>query len=145
MRNLSRKDIEYILSEGIKECKEIICSMIEQKLPLNEAPSFYYEVCYFLPKKVNAVVTKKEQDCMALQIRSVLEKGGDPILSSLCLRSVEGDTQFVVSLFCPSGDTYALVIKPPSLFKGEYRFEKPLPLPQPRDALSFLTNEEVYH
>lgn len=145
VRSLSREDIERILSEGVNECKKIMCSMIEQRLPLNEAPSFFYTVTSFLPKEVNAVITREEQDDMAQQIRSVLRGESDPVLSAMCLKAVGGLTQFVVSLFCPSGDIYALVIAPPSLKDGTYRFARPTPLPQPKVALSFLTDEEVYH
>jgi hypothetical protein len=145
VRSLSREDVERILSEGVSECKKIMCSMIEQRLPLNEAPSFFYTVTSFLPKEFNAVITREEQDDMTQQIRSVLKGKSDPILSAMCLRSVGGLTQFVVSLFCPSGDIYALVITPPSLKEGIYRFAKPTPLSQPKVALSFLTDEEIYH
>ncbi len=143
--NPSRKDIESILSEGVKDCRKIMRSMIEQKLPMNETPSFFYTVNNYLPKEITAVVTKEDQDHMGQRIRQVLKGNGEAILSALCLKESGGKTQFVVSLFCPSGETYALVILPPTLRDGKYHFTKPIPLSQPRTALSFLTNEEVYH
>lgn len=143
--NLSRKDVENILSEGVSDCKKIIRSMIAQKLPMNETPSFFYTVSQYLPKEITAVITKEDQDQMGQKIRQVLRGNGEAILSALCLKESGGKTQFVVSLFCPSGKTYALVILPPTLRDGKYHFTKPIPLSQPRTALSFLTNEEVYH
>ena len=141
----SRKDIESILSEGVKDCRKIMEIVIRQNLPLNETPSFFYTVNKYLPKEITAVVTKEDQDQMGQRIREVLKGNGEAILSALCLKEREGETQFVVSLFCPSGETYALVLLPPTLRDGKYYFTKPTPLSQPRISLSFLTDEEIYH
>lgn len=135
---LQQKNTKKVL---LLQCRKNIFKSIQNKIPLNESPSFYY-----CPQgSVIYTFSKKDQEKLTYKINEALAWGMD-FTCCLCLKNQEG-YGFVLLKVNKEG-IKASYQKPPNLIDNEYVFEEPVKIKNPLISLSFLFEKEddvVYH
>ena len=127
--------------ELLLQCRKNIFKTIQNNIPLNESPSFYYcpqgSVIYTFSKEDQKDLTKKINDSLLW---------GVDFTCCLCLRSQE-EYGFVLLKMNKEG-IEAYYQRPPNLIKNEYIFEGPIKIRNPLVSLSFLFEKDedvIYH
>jgi len=122
------------------DCRRTILKTIENNIPLNESPSFFY-----CPQGgMNYVFSTEEQKNLTQRINEALAWGRE-FTCCLCLKTKEGYGFVLIEI--EDCMVRAFYQKPPSLKTTMYSFEKPKEIKNPLLALSFLfrDNNVVYH
>ena len=136
--NLQQKNTQ---KELLLQCRKNIFKTIQNKIPLNESPSFYY-----CPQgSVVYTFSKEDQKDLTQKINEALIWGVD-FTCCLCLKTQE-EYGFVLLKVNEEG-IEASYQRPPNLIQNEYVFEDPIKIGNPLLSLSFLFKKDenvVYH
>jgi len=136
--NLRQKDT---FKELLLLCRKNIKKTIQNKIPLNESPSFYY-----CPQgSIIYTFSKDDQKELAKKINESLLWGVD-FTCCLCLKTQE-EYGFVLLKMNEEG-IEASYQRPPNLIQNEYVFEGPIEIRNPLVSLSFLFEKDedvIYH
>lgn len=123
------------------DCRKSILKTIQNSIPLNECPSFYYSA----QGGIQYVSSKEGQKTLTKKLNGALS-GGYKFECNLCLKTKEGYGFVLIEIH--RGSINAYYQKPPTIFNGDYIFKEVIPIKDPILSLYFLfENHEtiIYH
>ena len=123
------------------DCRRTIFKTIQNNIPLNECPSFYYSA----QGSIEYAFSKEDQKELTKKLNEALN-GGYKFVCCLCLKTKEG--YGFVLIETNRGSIKAYYQRVPTIYNGDYIFQEVIPIKNPMHSLYFLfTDYEnfIYH